>query len=395
MKILTFTTLYPNNMQPHNGIFVETRIKNLLKDTDIESTVVAPVPWFPLKGSMFGDYAKYAGVCKSETRHNIEVFHPRYLVIPKIGMLITPFFLALSSYFAVRKLIKQGYQFDLIDAHYFYPDGIAAIILGKVFEKPVVVTARGTDINLIPAYTIPRKLIQWVTRKAAHMVTVCEALRQELIKLGAEPDKVTTLRNGVDLELFQPADDRDALRKALGISGHSILSVGHLIERKGHHLVIDAIKNIPDVTLYIAGNGPEEAALKKLAKELSLESRVVFLGPLTQGRLRDYYAAADALVLASSREGWANVLLEAMACGTPVVATNIWGTPEVVQNDKVGFLAERSAKSIETGISHLHDQPLDRAYIREYANGFNWLETSIGQERIFSSLVFKNTYARK
>jgi teichuronic acid biosynthesis glycosyltransferase TuaC len=389
MNILTFSTLYPNNVQERHGIFVETRLRHLTRHTDVNSIVVAPVPWFPFRSKFFGEYSKYADVKKSESRHGIKIYHPKYLVIPKIGMYLTPLFLAVTSYFAIRKLIKKGVTFDVIDAHYFYPDGVAAVVIGKILKKPVTVTARGTDLTLIPEYRIPRMMIQWVIKKSTHMMTVCEALRKELLKLGAQENKVTTLRNGVDLELFQPPNNRTKLRSDLDIKGKTIISVGHLIERKGHHLIIEALRTIPEITLLIGGDGPEEHPLKSLANNLNLGDRVSFLGPLTQLQLRDYYGACDALVLASSREGWANVLLESMACGTPVVATNIWGTPEVVQNEIVGTLVKGTSQAIAEGVNHVLKKNRDTIAIRNFAEKFSWSEISDKQYEIFCDI--KNT----
>jgi teichuronic acid biosynthesis glycosyltransferase TuaC len=386
VKILTFSTLYPNNIQKRHGIFVETRLRHLESHTQVKSIVVAPVPWMPSALAWMGEKGNLARVARLERRFDIEIHHPRYLVIPKIGMIVTPFFLAFSSYLAIRKIIRSGYHFDVLDAHYFYPDGIAAIMLGKLLKKPVVVTARGTDLNLIPEFAIPRKMIQWAMKNAGHMITVCEALRQQAIELGAEPDKITTLRNGVDLELFTPPQDRSALRKKLGIEGQTLISVGHLIERKGHHLIIEALQQFTDVNLLIAGDGEEEANLKDLCQKLGVDERVRFLGALSQSELKDYYGASDALVLASSREGWANVLLESMACGSPVIATRVWGTPELVTSTEVGLLFDRNVESLINAIRTFYNSEYNRQTVRAYSERFDWLPISKGQLDIFTQL---------
>ncbi len=373
-------------MQKRHGIFVETRLRHLMEDTDIKCTVVAPVPWFPFRTKIFGEKAKLPDVVKLESRFDIEIHHPRYLVIPKIGMSITPFFLALSAFFTIQNIIRKGFQFDLIDAHYFYPDGISATLLAKFLKKPLVITARGTDLNLIPKYSLPKKMIQWSMKNCQHMITVCEALRAEALALGAPANKVTTLRNGVDLELFTPPLEREQLRKQLGIQGKTLISVGHLIERKGHHLIISALKSVENVTLLIAGDGEMEASLKKLCKKTDMEKRVRFLGALSQKQLKDYYGACDALVLASSREGWANVLLESMACGSPVIATRVWGTPELVQSPDVGLLFDRNIQSLVDAIRLFYKNKYNRADVRAYADKFDWLPISQGQCQIFRQI---------
>ncbi|MBA3033137.1 MAG: glycosyltransferase family 4 protein [Gammaproteobacteria bacterium] len=388
MRTLLFSTLYPSSVRPSHGIFVETRLRHLLASGEVETRVVAPVPWFPLRHKLFGEYAKHAAVSRHEVRNGISIEHPRYLLLPRLGMNSAPASLARTGLAAARRLIASGYDFDLIDAHYFYPDGVAATIIGKALNKPVVITARGTDINLIPQYSKPRQMILDAARDCAAMITVCAALKDAIVGLGGAAEKITVLRNGVDLELFKP-EDRQQSRATFGMKGgFAIASVGHLIERKGHHLVIEALPQLPDAELYIAGAGEEEPRLRALADNLSVAQRVHFLGAIPQARLRTLYNASDCLVLASSREGWANVLLEAMACGTPVVASNVWGTPEVVATAAAGVLMlERNANGIVEAIGRLRQALPDRGATRVYAEQFSWDATTAGQLALFRQVL--------
>jgi glycosyltransferase involved in cell wall biosynthesis len=390
VNILTFSSLYPNARQASHGIFVENRLRQLLAYApDIAVRVVAPVPWFPFRHPMFGSYARYADVAAREQRHGIEVWHPRYPVIPKVGMQVAPWLMYRAVRGTLRGLRDSGFDFDLIDAHYFFPDGVAAMRLGAEFDRPFVVTGRGTDLNLIPRHAGPRRQIERVTRAAAHMITVADALKGYLRDMGVPDERVTVLRNGVDLAFFHPADRRSALRERLGFGARrTLLSVGHLIERKGHHLVIEALRDLPQVDLVIAGDGPEEGTLRQLVGQWSLHDRVRFAGRLSQERLREHYQAADALVLASSREGWANVLLESMACGTAVVATPVDGSPEVVAAPDAGCLTrERSPAAIVAAVEALFADPPARDATRRYAERFSWQETSQGQVEIFRRVL--------
>jgi len=387
IRLLTFSTLYPSAANPEHGIFVETRLRHLLASGAVQSRVIAPVPWFPFRDSRFGEYSRFAATPPREVQHGIDVMHPRFVRLPKIGMTSAPFTLAQGAIGAARQLIRSGYDFDLIDAHYFYPDGVAAVLLGKALRKPVVITARGTDINLIPRHALPRRMILAAARRCAGIITVCAALKDELIALGVDESSVVVLRNGVDLELFGLEDIR-AARGAFGISRFALASVGHLIRRKGHDLVIGALTELPDVDAYIAGSGPEEGRLRSLARSLGVADRVHFLGALPQERLSTLYNAVDALVLASSREGWANVLLEAMACGTPVVASNVWGTPEVVAAPEAGVLMrERTAAGMVEAVHRLRAALPARTATRRYAEQFSWDETTHGQLELFAKIL--------
>ena len=211
----------------------------------------------------------------------------------------------------------------------------------------------------------------------------------KLGELGADRSKLNTLRNGVDLERFVPEDRAEARRRlGLPVEGRYLLSVGHLIERKGHHIAVEALQHLPEVTLLIAGTGPEEAALKDLARRLGVADRLRWVGVVPQTELKWWYSAADVLALCSSREGWANVLLEAMACGTPVIATDIWGTPEVVSNPAAGVLmARRDASALAEAWVQLHAQLPTREATRAHAQTFSWEATTQGQLQLFQRVV--------
>ncbi len=384
MRILTFTTLYPDCVRPRHGIFVETRLRHLVKDGEIRAHVVAPVPWFPFKSRWFGTYAQYACVPSEEVRHGLHVSRPRYPLAPRMGMTSAPLAMALATYPLLRRMRRS---YDVIDAHYFYPDGVAAALLGEWLCVPVVITARGTDVNVIPSFPLPRRMILWASKRAAHVITVCQALRDKLIFHGADAAKITVLRNGVDLERFRPVN-RDASRRLLGLTRTTLLSVGNFLESKGHHIAIEALAGLPDCELLVVGDGKMEAALRELAIRVGVAGRARFLGAMGQEELRAVYTAADMLVLASSREGWPNVLLEAMACGTPVIATRIGGMPEVVQSHEAGILMDaRSPRALIEAVRGLRTDMPDRAATRRYSERFSWEATTQGQKAIFARIL--------
>jgi glycosyltransferase involved in cell wall biosynthesis len=392
IRLLTFSTLFPNAAQPTHGVFVENRLRQLVASGQAEARVLAPVPWFPSASPRFGAWAQYARAPRAETRHGLEVLHPRFPVIPKLGMTLAPWLLYRAVLPAARRLARESGA-QAIDAHYMYPDGVAAVWLGRALGLPVVVTARGTDVNLIPRYALPRRMIQGAIAGAAGLVAVSAALGEALVGLGAPAAKVTVLRNGVDLDLFRPPEDRPAARAALALTGPTLLSVGHLIERKGHHLVIAALAELPGWSLLILGEGPERRRLEALAAAPAVAGRVRLLGARPHAALPAIYGAADQLVLASSREGWANVLLEAMACGTPVVASDIWGNPEVVRAPAAGVIVPRTAEAIAAGVRALAAAAPARAATRAYAEGFGWGPTTEGQLALFRRVIAAGTAA--
>ena len=386
LSIVTASTLFPNSARPSHGVFVKTRLKKLLETGQVVSHVIAPVGWVP-PGIAYAGADHLRQIPAFETIDGIAVDHPRYLIIPKVGMTITPYFLYRALKKAVRALLASGKTIDLIDAHYFYPDGVAAQWVARDFGLPVVITARGTDLNLIPRYPAPRRMIARAAEAADGLITVCEALKTPLLELGIAAERITVLRNGVDLALFRP-QHRAAARRAYGFEGKTLLSIGHLIKRKGHHHVIAALRRLPAFALAIVGEGPERGALEALARRLGVASRVRFLGALPHDALPSFYSAADALVLASSREGWPNVLLEAMACGTPVVASNAWGNPEIVADPAAGVLMEQiSADGVAEAVYRLFAMPPARVATRSYAERFSWDATTEGQLRLFDDIL--------
>lgn len=387
IRSLVVSGLYPSRTRPTFGIFVENRLVRLAASGGVRPTVMAPLPWCPPGLAAHPVWRDLAATPTHDVRHGIEVLYPRYLHLPKVGVLAQPWVVFRALWSAVRQRLARGDRFDLIDAHYAYPDGVAAALLADQLDLPLVVTARGTDLNLIARAPVPRRWIRRAIGRAQGLVAVCAALARVWEQLGAEPARVRVLRNGVDLELFRPLD-RTALRAEAGLEGPVLLTVGQLIERKGVHLVLEALAGLPGLTLLVVGDGPERAALEARAARLGVAGRVRFLGTVPHVELPRLYNMADLFVLASSREGWANVLLESMACGTPVVATAVWGTPEVVAAPEAGRLVTtRSGEALRAAIAALLADPPARQATRAYAERFGWEATTSGQIALFEEVL--------
>ena len=386
LRLLTFATLYPNAAKPQHGVFVENRLRQLLATNQVSARVLAPVPYFPFRGERFGRYGAFARAPGSETRFGIEIDHPRFLTIPKLGMAAAPFLLYASSRLAVVRLLRAGQRFDLIDAHYFYPDGVAAVMLGRTFGLPVTVTARGSDINVIPEYGVPRRLIRWAASHADGVIAVSSALAERLSALGIDRSRTTVLRNGIDATLFRPVTP-------FGGTGRDppsplAVSVGNLVPLKGHDMAISALAELPKLNLWIVGAGPEQTRLEALARSSGVAGRVTFLGVLPHERMPEVYSAADVLILASKSEGWPNVLLEAMACGARVVATNVSDVPQVVTIPAAGaWVRERTVAALAQAVREVLATPISREQTRAHALNFAWDATTRGQVELFKSIL--------
>lgn len=388
IRTLLFSTLYPSSARPIHGIFVETRLRELLKSGEVETRVVAPVPWFPFSGERFGEYGRFAATPRFEHRNGVDAYHPRYFLPPRVGMNIAPYMLAHGALPTIRKLIRDGFDFDLIDAHYYYPDGVAAAFLSKWLKKPFVVTARGSDINQIARHKIPQSLILWAAHRAKASIAVSGALSDAMADLGMNREKLRVFRNGVDLEKFYPVSKTEARKGLVWPDEPTLISVGNLVENKGHHIAVELLTLLPGYRLAIIGDGPERSRLQVLAQRLGVSDRVVFTGRVAQKNLPAYYSAASALILASSREGWPNVLLEAMACGTPVVASNVGGVPEIITSPVAGrMMAALTPEALVDACNDLFANYPDSAAVRSYAEDFGWESTTIAQLELFKGVV--------
>jgi glycosyltransferase involved in cell wall biosynthesis len=344
-------------------------------------------PWF-------GRYSNFARLPREEIRFGLQVEHPRYPLLPKIGMNSAPIGLLSAVLPLLRRQIREGRDFDLIDAHYFYPDGVAAVLLGRALGRPVVVTARGDDLDLIANFVIPRRWIRWAANHAEGLVTVSSGLKRRLTALGTPPERVRMLRNGVDLAVFRPLD-RDAMRRALGLSRPTLLAVANLVPKKRHRLIVDALPELSGVDLVIVGEGPEREAIEARAREHHVSNRVRLLGHIPQARLPEIYTAADLLVLPSLREGWPNVLLESMACGTPVVVSDFAGVEDIVAAPEAGRILDESTPSrLAETVRELLAAPPARTATRGYAEQFDWQSTTEGQITLFHEIVKRPSRAK-
>jgi glycosyltransferase involved in cell wall biosynthesis len=364
MNILVFTSLWPNAEQPNFAVFVKHRIAAMSQLEGVDVRVVAPVPYFPEKIQFPildrfwpGHWRKMARIPRRELVAGIETFHPRHLVTPKIGMTFYGRWMADGVESIVRRL-RDEQPVDVIDAHYVYPDGYAATLIGERLKIPVVVTARGTDVNLFSRMPLIRPLVRKALMCADGVIAVSDALKRRMVELGVEAGKIATIRNGVDREVFYPQARMEARRK-LGLDPQSrvIVTASALVPLKGIGRLVDAMALLRDTNskLYVMGEGPQRAALETRIAKHGLTDRVLLVGSRPQSELAEWYSAADLFCLASHREGCPNVVIEAMACGLPVVAADVGGVGELVSRPDYGRVilaptAENFAAEIEAAL---------------------------------------------
>jgi teichuronic acid biosynthesis glycosyltransferase TuaC len=380
-RLLVFSTVFPNSAQPHHGIFVRERMRGLPED--VEVCVVAPVAWFPFVSGLRPGYRPR--VPREEVQDGVRVLHPRFLSVPAVFKCLDGLFLFLGALPAVWRL-RRSFRFDAIDAHFIYPEGFAAVLLGRVFRVPVLITLRGLLPLLIP-YALRRPQLRFALNRAARLIAVSESLRESALPLGIPGERVRVIENGVDPDLFR-AIDREEARHGLGLSveGPLLVSVGTLSPRKGFHLVIEALPALaarfPGIRYAIVGGagaeGAQEDELRSLAERLGVADRVIFAGPQEREALAAWYSAADLSVLASAHEGCPNVVLESLACGTPVVATPVGDIPRLLDRREVGRVVAREVLALTEGIAEALAQPWDRGLIRARIEERTW--NAVGRE---------------
>ncbi len=390
MRVLTFTALYPNKVNPLQGIFIHQRVKHLARRLGNSVEVIAPVPYFP-SWLPVSRWRQFGQIPREEIIDGVHIHHPRYPFLPGISMPAHGMLMYLASLSLARCLHLEK-QFDCIDAHFVYPDGFAAVHLGKKLGLPVVVSARGTDINLYPSFRIIRPMLRWTLMHAAAVIAVSADLKKKMTALSIPEAKIQVIPNGIDTERFHPLDTRSA-RKQLDLpeEGFIAVSVGSLIESKGHHLLISAVAELassfPKLRLYIIGEGVYRSRLEELVRKRKLQNTVFLFGNRPNEELRLWLSAADVSCLMSSREGWPNVVPEALACGTPVLATPAGGIPEIMSSPELGMLVERDVQSIAVGLKRALTKPWNRAEIARRSRSRSWDAVAAEVEAFLKSRV--------
>ncbi len=392
-ELVVFSSLFPSAVRPGAGLFIRERMFRVARHRSL--VVVSPQAWFPGQGLIRRFRPGYRPAAPAmEIQQGITVHHPRFLALPGVLRRLDGWSMALATWGLMRRLRSEGAR--LIDAHFAYPDGEAATRLGRWLDLPVTLTLRGTEVPHSKNPVLRPRLVRTLGA-ATRIFSVSDSLRRLALELGASPDKTEVVGNGVDTDVFHPVDRAVARQKAgLPASAKVLISVGGLVERKGMHRVIDCLPGLlkahPDLHYLIVGGASPEgdmrAELAAQADRLGVSSRVHFLGALPPAELKWPLSAADVFVLSTRNEGWANVFLEAMACGLPVISTDVGGNAEVVCRPELGTIVPfGDADALAGALDQALTVEWNRAAILAYAQDNQWDKRVAQLLRAFAPLL--------
>ena len=376
LKALVLTNLFPNPQEPLRGIFVYQLVENLKNHCDL--MIVSPLPWFPKVPSLqrSGEWSKFSQIPQMATMNGLRIYYPKFPVIPKVGF-VQSLFLFLRIFHTIRSLHAEE-QFDLVNAHWIFPDGVAAAWLCRILGLPLMLTAHGCDIN---AYTkLPMRRLQILSAiRSAQLTVVVSRQQKELIeKLGIRPSKMSIVQNGVDLDLLNVKDQRECRRLLhLDTEKKIILFIGQHVEVKGFTYLISAVKRlaskgINNFKVIAIGEGPLKKTLWAEVQESELEQHIEFVGAKKYTEIPFWLGASDLLCLPSHREGCPCVVLEALACGRPVVASKVGGIPDIINHDNGILIEPGNSESLSDGLMKALTTNWDAGQIQQSVLHQSW-----------------------
>ncbi len=369
LRVLTLSTLFPDSTRPQFGPFVERQTMGLAAHPDVDLRVMAPIGIPPL-GRYHARYRALATLPEVETWKGLPVYRTRFGHIPGVGGRYDGAALTRALLRPLRG-IREQFPFDVIDAEFFFPDGPAAIALGRALSVPVSIKARGSDIHVWAARGPTQRQVVAAGQAADSVLAVSAALKADMVALGMPAAKIAVHYTGIDKAIFR-VRDRAAAKAALGVSGPLIVSVGALIERKGQGIVIEAMRDVPGATLALIGHGPAQADFEAAAASSGVGDRIRFLGSMPHPQIADWLAAADAMALLSVSEGLANAWVEALASGTPIVIPDVGGAREVLDRPAAGRFVERTSASVAAALKDILGAPPSRDDVAAAADKFSW-----------------------
>jgi len=377
LKVLMVTRLFPSRAFPTLGTFCLERARALAQHADVR--VMAPTPWFPSWVPGPAAWRSWARVEREgEVEGGIRVTYPRYLSIPKIATWSQ----GLAMAHATRRDLAAHYDDwhpDVVDGHFAFPDGYAAVRLGQAAGCRSLVTCHGADLRFYPELAVTGSMVRWTVRNADRVVSVSTDLRRRSIELGCPEENALFLANGVDPSKFALRAKAEC-REQLGLPENRPIGVyvGYLIDRKDQSLVIRALDEIrrrghPLPVIALVGDGPNRERLQREVNDLQLNDHVVFAGQRPHAEVALWMGAADWLLLSSDYEGWATVYFEALACGRPVLTSNVSSAKDAICKPDYGCVVEpRTAEAFAAAMIDASEKQFDAELIRRYAEEHSW-----------------------
>ena len=396
MRILSLATLFPNPVKPSFGIFVGNQMRAVVTQGDVDLTMVSPIGVPPWPLSRREPYVRLKAIPPESDAVGLNVHYPQFPLIPKIGGDSNPGRIARAVLPLVRRLHEET-PFDLVDAQFFFPDGPAAAIIARELGLPLTIKSRGADIHYWGQRPRALEQMQQAAEQAAGLLAVSRALREDMIALQMPAERIAVHYTGLDRDRFHPIE-RGAARALvsampnLGIwqKGPLIVTPGALIPRKGQSLVLEALIHLPEARLALAGTGEDEERLRAQAKVLGVADRVQFLGLVSHDVLPQLLCAADALVLPSASEGLANVWIEGLACGTPIVIPDIGGAREIVKDATAGRIVQRTPEAIAAAVSDILADPPAQSDVAAHVSRFSWGQNARNIVRFWNDVLTGN-----
>ena len=381
--VLALSTIYPNAANPRFGTFVARSLESLAKRGDWRVSVINPIGLPPIGlGALSPRYRDLAALPEREESGGVTIHRPRFTLIPKVGARRNVGAIARAA-LPVARAVEAEARVDVVDAQYFFPDGPAAAALAQDLAAPLSIKARGSDINYWGTVGFAREAMLDAAREAAGLLSVSEALKREMVRLGMPSEAIAVHYTGLDRDLFRPfghtqlrAQLGEALGFALPDAAPLFACVGALNGNKGQDIAIEALARLnadyPDALLLLVGKGEEEASLRALAEERGVGARVHFTGSVDHTTLPLILSAADIMVLPTKNEGLANAWVEAIACGTPVVTSDVGGARELVRSDVAGRLTPRDADAVAEALRAILSGPPEAQAVAAHAQDFDW-----------------------
>ena len=387
MKILVLTDMFPSKEEPASGVFVYELSKAVSYKNEV--VVIHPRLWDPFSRKS----------CKEKQNYHLhmngmEIYRPKLFILPKGDRLFFRAFAFLIAALPLLRKLRKIFRFELIHAHMAGHAGFAAVLLGMLFGKPVIVTAHGSDIHSFPGYFFLKRMTLFTLKRAHKIVAVSQSLKDSILKMDVFPGKISVIRNGVNHKEFFPFDKTNAReRLGLPINKKLILFIGNLLPVKGIDSLLRAFAGMgkkDQIGLIIIGKGESERELKTLTKELYIDTQVHFVGSRKHDEIPVWLNACDVLCLPSLREGFPTVVVEAFACGRPVVATKVGGIPEAIVDDTLGIVVEPyNEKALASALNKVLEKEWDYQAIAKYGKRFSWNTIAEEYTELYKNVVSK------